>query len=94
MNNETNKDYWFRPRYLGWGFTPISWQGWLATIALIGMVLLSAGSHGFFTRPDTINQEDGLGYLFDIIVLLTIFSLIALPRTKGRVKWRWNKPAE
>ena len=26
---------WFAPRRLGWGWTPISWQGWAITLGFI-----------------------------------------------------------
>lgn len=26
---------WFAPRRFGWGWTPISWQGWAITLAFI-----------------------------------------------------------
>lgn len=40
------KPEWFRRRkYTGWGFTPISWQGWLyVAVAIIPLVLLTSFS--------------------------------------------------
>ena len=32
------KEPWFGPKkYVGWGWTPISWQGWLATPLFLGL---------------------------------------------------------
>jgi hypothetical protein len=43
------KPQWFRPKTLGWGLVPISWQGWVYTggwLAAIGMpFLLLIGRH-------------------------------------------------
>ena len=31
---------WFGPkRYVGWGWAPRSWQGWLATAAMVALVI-------------------------------------------------------
>lgn len=32
------KGPWFGPKRYGWGWTPVSWQGWLATAAFIAVV--------------------------------------------------------
>jgi len=38
--NRTTSTAWFGPkRRLGWGWTPISWQGWLFTVVWIVVVL-------------------------------------------------------
>lgn len=39
--------YWFRPKKLGWGAVPVTWQGWLATILFGGIagLLVHAGRH-------------------------------------------------
>jgi hypothetical protein len=34
------KEPWFGPKkYVGWGWAPASWQGWLATALMVGLVL-------------------------------------------------------
>jgi len=33
---------WFKPKRIGWGFTPATWQGWLVTAAFVGIVLVLA----------------------------------------------------
>jgi hypothetical protein len=39
---------WFGPKLIGYGFGPRSWQGWLATAALLAVLI---GSR--FVRPET-----------------------------------------
>jgi hypothetical protein len=36
------KKPWFGPKQVGWGWTPISWEGWLAT-ALCVVAVIAAG---------------------------------------------------
>ena len=33
---------WFGPKRYGWGFTPISWQGWVLTGAYVAAVFVLA----------------------------------------------------
>lgn len=32
------KSEWFRPKTKGWGLHPIKWQGWLYTLAWMGVI--------------------------------------------------------
>ena len=38
------KTAWFGPKRFGWGWTPVSWQGWVVTIAfsLVGQLVSRA----------------------------------------------------
>jgi len=83
------KKYWFKPKRYGWGFYPISWEGWLATLGLLGMVLISAYVNNFFTSA--ITAQDGFSFLFDLVVVIALSSVVFDGKTKGSVKWRWGK---
>ncbi len=42
------KANWFRRRkYTGWGFTPVTWQGWMYILVLILPVIIIAETHAF-----------------------------------------------
>lgn len=34
---------WFKPKTIGWGLTPIRWQGWAYTLAWVGVIGLPFG---------------------------------------------------
>lgn len=36
------KEPWFGKRRIGWGWTPITWQGWIITLILILIILVDA----------------------------------------------------
>ncbi len=80
--------YWFKPKRYGWGFFPISWEGWLLTLLLVALITLSAYLNGF-SNPE-ITNEQGLRFIFDLFILTAIFSIISKPKTKGELKWRWG----
>ena len=34
-----SKKYWFKRRRFGWGWTPVTWQGWLTVAFFIGLII-------------------------------------------------------
>jgi hypothetical protein len=61
---------WFGPkRYYGWGWSPITWQGWLVT-AVLGAVVIAAFRYFGITRM-AIRAEICAGLVYFAIVLLT-----------------------
>ena len=34
------KAHWFRPKTIGWGLVPITWQGWMYTTAWSGVAVI------------------------------------------------------
>lgn len=81
-----NKKLWFKAKNYGWGWYPVSWQGWLV-IALYTMGLV----------PHIINasrQHSGSDFLigFSIpFVINTVFLLIICYARGEKPRWRWGK---
>jgi len=78
---------WFGAKRYGWGWTPVTWQGWVATVAYIVAVV----GWLVYRRNDL-----ALGLHFDVLaawpmlVLTALF--IAVCWIKGeRPRWRWGK---
>ena len=71
--------YWFAPKLFGWGATPVTWQGWAATIGFV------AGMLAIQTLPGTLSR------LVLSILLIAGFLLLARIKTDGVWKWRWGK---
>jgi hypothetical protein len=70
--------YWFKPKALGYGATPVTWQGWLATAAMVGLAGL-IGKYASEGHPD----------FFALLVPLVLgFVLLAKAKTDGDWKWR------
>ena len=81
--------YWFRKREgliskdLGWGYTPISWEGYLSIIVLFGLIVLS------FFIFNLVNAKlwQGIGFAITVVVLMVIFVIIAKPKTRDSLHW-------
>ncbi len=91
MVSESPKEhkYWFKSKTYGFGMTPTSLEGWLATFVLLGLILASAYANGFFDTI-TIPTEQVIRYLLDVTILSTLFVLLFQKQTRGELKWRWG----
>ena len=78
--------FWFRPKRLGYDFTPISWEGWLTTLILIILLLLSAYTNGAW--EETISDKDGIRFLLDTIILACLFTALHKDKVEGGLRWR------
>lgn len=78
---------WFKAKLFGWGWTPVTWQGWALTfLYAFGIVgYFSDADYAFRSIPETLME---FGIPFCIITFLFLF----LCYTKGeKPRWRWGK---
>ncbi len=81
--------YWFKPKKYGWGFIPVSWEGLLMTLGLIGVLLMSTKTNGFFT--ENVTEYQFMRFLLDVVFTIGVFSYFAEKKTDGDLRWRWGK---
>ncbi len=91
-DSKKENNYWFRPKRYGYGLRPISWQGWLASLFLTALIILSAYLNNFFDQEPS--SADVWRYLLSVTILIIIFMRLAVPKTKGRMKWNWGEIEE
>ena len=59
--------YWFRKRQglftkdLGWGWVPVSWEGWTVIIGCLAVIILASFSFDLFHGDTTFLQGIGFG---------------------------------
>lgn len=79
--------YWFKRKLYGWGWTPVTREGWLVLLGYILAVLLFALTLG----PNSTDREVTFTFLLPV-ALLTI-SLIRICYKKGETpRWQWGIP--
>ena len=83
------KKFWFKPKRFGYGFYPISWQGWLSILIYLAVLFLSAYTNNFFCCE--ISTKEGMRFILDLILITTIASLLFYPKTEGPLKWHWSR---
>lgn len=76
---------WFRRKLYGWGWTPVTWQGWLLTAGYVGLIVLSARS----MDHDASSQAVALTFTLPFVLLTLIFLLIAYKKGE-KPRWQWG----
>ncbi len=83
------RHYWFKRKLYGWGWTPVTWQGWLVTLFYIGIVLALS-----LTIDDASpSREIAFMFVLPFVVLTAAFLRIAY-KTGEKPKWQWGVTKE
>ena len=78
---------WFRAKYFGWGWTPITWQGWLLTILFAFYLVLTISSAAEWES----GIKNGIFYLL-LPMIVVCSSFFAICFMKGeKPTWRWGR---
>lgn len=80
------KKLWFRAKYYGYGWYPVTWQGWLVTLLFI---FYQIGLVGFISN--SFDSRSGVTSYF-FLTFLGIVTLMTICYKFGETpKWRWGK---
>ncbi len=99
MSKRTRKarKLWFRAKEFGWGWYPVSWQGWLVTVlyALLFTLtlLIFVGWAGTAAEAGVDTRDIVFGILeFLFVLFLLSYSLYRICMRYGEPpRWRWGK---
>ena len=81
--------YWFKPKGYGYGATPITWEGWAATLAVVAVI---AGSVVVMNRiVDRSNMTAWLTWAVLIAIATLWFIQFTRRKTDGEWRWRWGE---
>jgi uncharacterized integral membrane protein len=82
---EENKKLWFKRKTYGWGWTPITWQGWLITLLYIVLLLI------FVMTIDENSSSREVAFTFAIPIILITVTFIRICYAKGeKPRWQWG----
>jgi len=85
-----NKKLWFKAKRYGWGWYPITWQGWLITLVYILIIILDA-MHAVGVTANTENNSQT--FLWNYLPPLFVVSFIMIwicYKTGEKPRWRWG----
>lgn len=85
-----NRKLWFKAKNYGWGWYPVSWQGW-AVIALYVLGVLSVSS---YLGPVAETRPFGVLFFFPPVIVLTAFLIVISYITGEKPEWRWGGKKE
>ncbi len=78
------KTLYFKRKSYGWGWTPVTWQGWGITIVYVVILIVLSSS------VDWNNQKEiMLMFVLPLIILTTAFIGIAY-KTGEKPRWQWG----
>ena len=85
--HDNPKGYWFKAKLFGWGWTPVTWQGWIVTLIYVALLILFA-----LTIDENSSDKEVLFTFILPAVLLTI-TFIRIAYKKGeKPRWNWGWP--
>lgn len=77
------KRMWFTMKHHGWGWVPITWEGW-ASIAVMMTIVISAATK---YEAGLITQQN-----FTLWLIGSVVGIIYVGYKKGPApRWRWDK---
>lgn len=85
--------YWFKRRRYGYGYTPVTWQGWLCVVGAVGVIVGSA----FMILPNNSQHPSltqALSFLVVVAVILLVLIKITYAKGPTPARFRWGKKPE
>lgn len=81
--------YWFKRKIWGWGWVPVTLQGWLTTLLYIALVLLLVSLREESIPGDPDSGSNFLVFGLPLIFLTALFFFIAYKKGE-KPKWQWG----
>ncbi|MDB5419524.1 MAG: uncharacterized protein JWP50_2943 [Phenylobacterium sp.] len=98
---------WFRPKHFGYGATPSTWEGWLATLLFVLLIVATTalGDPRGAASPSSVHVllifkgllgltevRLGIAPMLSIIAAESV-AFVAFTRWKSSGPWRWRGAA-
>lgn len=80
--------YWFKRKRYGYGWVPVTWQGF-AALGIYLVLLLAIGLTLLDVQNDSKNRE--LGFFFTFVIVISFAMIRVCYRMGPKPKWRWGK---
>ena len=80
------KKLWFKRKKYGWGWYPVTWQGWAIIVAYIALLLFFAG-----TIDNNSPTKEIIFTFFIPGIVLTALLIRICYRTGEKPKWQWGE---
>jgi len=80
--------YWFKRKLYGWGWTPVTREGWFVTLLIIVAILGNAirFEHGGYSAADVLPQ------VVIPTALLVVLLIVICYKTGEPPRWMWGPP--
>jgi len=85
------KGYWFKRKLYGWGWIPVSWEGWLFVLGFIAIILLDGIYLASKTSPNIEPTTRDLSLFFGVIIISVILLFWICYKKGEKPKWSWGR---
>lgn len=76
---------WFKRKLYGWGWVPVTWQGWLVTLIYVALIVLSS------LTVDESSPAKEVFFTFILPTLLFTAAYFRIVYKKGEhPRWQWG----
>ena len=80
------KEYWFKRKLYGWGWTPAKWQGWVVVLVAIFLILLN----GLYLKEiKSPTDENVTWFLIRTAIIVGLLLLICFKKGE-KPRWQWG----
>ncbi|MHB1316637.1 MAG: hypothetical protein ACYCZW_02140 [Minisyncoccota bacterium] len=82
-----NSKIWFKAKRYGWGWTPITWEGWVIIILYVAALYVNIKNVDMYSN--SVNET-----LINIAIpfVINTFYLLVICYSRGeKPRWRWGK---
>lgn len=83
------KKFRLRGERPGYSFTTVTRKGWLATLVIIILLLLSTYASGMWEKD--VFSKDGVKLLLNVIIVVCLFTALYKDKVRGTLRWRFRK---
>jgi hypothetical protein len=77
---------WFKRKLFGWGWTPVTWQGWIATLIYMAVVIASV----LTIEVDSSAREKAFTFILPVVIATAVFIRICYKKGE-KPKWQWGQ---
>lgn len=87
MRYDGEMKHWFKRKRYGYGWVPVTWQGWLVTTIYAGIIILG----GLFLNREAKPVSENLLVFFTVLIVATGILFTVTHYSAPSAKWRWGK---
>ena len=80
---ENPNGYWFMNKTIGWGWTPVRWQGWV--VVLVWIIVFTFG----IMMMDHEAMKNGV-----FLIIFTAILFYIIYKKGEKFSWKWDKSEE
>jgi hypothetical protein len=81
-------DLWFKRKRYGYGWVPVTWQGWLLLAAYVAMITAVAP---FFLRDAGQHLARALIRFYAFVIPSAIVFILLVRSRAPKGRWRWGR---